>query len=416
MLLRTLILFCFIILISLEVTAIDKKTHMVGPDLPISTIELAVSIAQSGDEIIISEGTYYESNIIISKKLTITGINYPILNGGGNGNILKIITDSVSVSGLHFTNTGISYVNDYGAVEVENASHININDNIFTDTFFGIYLAETNFSTISNNRINASGDRESNSGNGIHLWSCRNIIVENNQISGHRDGIYLEFAKNATIRNNTSTNNLRYGLHYMFSDDSLYEFNTFESNGAGVAVMYTKNVRMMNNVFKSNWGSAAYGLLLKDITDSEISGNTFSQNTVAIHSESSSRVTISRNQIQQNGWAVKIMANSQDNHFTENNFIDNTFDVSTNSRRNFNKFNSNYWSRYEGYDLNGDGFGDVVYRPVRLFAIIVEQNPTALILIRGLFVDLLDVAERIIPSLTPETLIDDQPVMKPIIL
>lgn len=408
------LIFLFTLSIATQVQATDHVIHRVGSEHNLKSISEAISKANRGDKIIISEGTYFESNLIIDKKLTLTGINYPVINGSGNGNIIRIIADSVSIIGLHFTATGISYTKDYGAIEVESASYVLIEDNILIDTFFGIYLAETNHTKVSNNRLSASGDRESNSGNGIHLWSCRNIEVVNNQISGHRDGIYLEFAKNATIRQNISTGNLRYGLHYMFSDDSLYEFNTFDNNGAGVAVMYTKNVRMQNNVFQNNWGPAAYGLLLKDITDSEISGNTFRQNTVAIYSESSSRVTISRNQIEQNGWAVKIMANSQDNYFIKNNFSDNTFDVSTNSRRNFNQFNSNYWSRYDGYDLDGDGYGDIVYRPVRLFAIIVEQNPTALILLRGLFVDLLDVAERIIPSLTPETLIDKNPVMKPI--
>jgi nitrous oxidase accessory protein len=412
---RPLILI-FMLVITIQAQAADKTILQVGSEHELKSLVEAIAKANHGDEIIISEGSYFESNIIIDKKLTLIGINYPIINGSGNGNIIRIIADSVTIKGLHFTATGISYTKDYGAIEVENASHILIDDNILMDTFFGVYLAETNHTIVSNNRIKASGDRESSSGNGIHLWSCRNIEVVNNHISGHRDGIYLEFAKNATIRQNISTGNLRYGLHYMFSDDSLYEFNTFDNNGAGVAVMYTKNVRMLNNVFQNNWGPAAYGLLLKDITDSDISGNTFRQNTVAIYSESSSRVNINRNQIEQNGWAVKIMANSQDNYFNENNFSENTFDVSTNSRRNFNQFNSNYWSRYDGYDLDGNGYGDVVYRPVRLFAIIVEQNPTALILLRGLFVDLLDVAEKIIPSLTPETLIDKNPVMKPIIL
>lgn len=392
------------------------STLRVGPDERFKTIRSAVIAAHPGNEIIVTPGTYFEHSIIIDKPLKLTGLGYPLIDGQGSGFLMRVTSDHVKISGFHLTGTGISYTKDHGAIEVEGASYVTIENNRLTDTFFGIYLAETNHSIVSNNTIIASGSRETNSGNGIHLWSCRNIEVLENHIEGHRDGIYLEFAKNAVIRGNMSTQNLRYGLHYMFSDDSLYELNTFSNNGAGVAVMYTKNVRMIRNTFENNWGAAAYGLLLKDISDSEISGNLFSQNTIAIHSESSTRIAIKNNQIQQNGWAIKIMANSQDNHITGNNFIDNTFDVSTNSRRNFNTFNGNYWSRYDGYDLDGDHVGDVAHRPVRLFAIIVEQNPTALILIRGLFIDLLDIAERLIPSLTPETLIDNAPAMKPILL
>ncbi|RMD96616.1 MAG: hypothetical protein D6814_11070, partial [Calditrichaeota bacterium] len=103
-----------------------------------------------------------------------------------------------------------------------------------------------------------------------------------------------------------------------------------------------------------------------------------------------------------------------DNVFKNNNFFDNTFDVATNSRQNFNRFERNYWSHYAGYDLDKDGMGDVPYRPVRLFSLIIERQPPALILLRSLFIDLLDLAERAIPVLTPETLIDQHPRMKPV--
>ena len=41
------------------------------------------------------------------------------------------------------------------------------------------------------------------------------------------------------------------------------------------AVMYTKDVKMFNNTFEQNWGDSAYGLLLKDISDSYIFNNKF---------------------------------------------------------------------------------------------------------------------------------------------
>ncbi|NBC18712.1 MAG: nitrous oxide reductase family maturation protein NosD, partial [Bacteroidetes bacterium] len=100
-----------------------------------------------------------------------------------------------------------------------------------------------------------------------------------------------------------------------------------------------------------------------------------------------------------------------DNRFTANNFIGNTFDVTTNSRQNHSSFDGNYWDKYDGYDLDRDGVGDVPFRPVRLFAFIVEQNEPAVLLLRSLFVTLLDAAERVLPSITPETLTDAHPSM-----
>jgi len=120
------------------------------------------------------------------------------------------------------------------------------------------------------------------------------------------------------------------------------------------------------------------------------------------------------NEFLQNGYAVRIMANSMQNTFTGNDFAGNTFDVATNSRQNFNTFAGNHWSEYQGYDLDHDGVGDVPHHPVRLFALLVEKQPPGVVLMHSLFVHMIDTAERVLPAFTPETLLDEEPVMKPI--
>jgi nitrous oxidase accessory protein len=152
--------------------------------------------------------------------------------------------------------------------------------------------------------------------------------------------------------------------------------------------------------------------LLKDITDSYISRNTFFKNTVGVHLEGSSRIEIKSNIFRQNGWAIKVQASCDDNVFERNNFLSNSFDVSTNGTLVLNTFNGNYWDKYEGYDMNKDGVGDVPYHPVSLYSMIVEQNPTSLMLFRSFTVSLLDKAERAMTGLTPENLADNKPQMK----
>ena len=175
--------------------------------------------------------------------------------------------------------------------------------------------------------------------------------------------------------------------------------------------MYTSNVEIIGNRFEDNWGSSAYGMLLKEINRSRIENNHFENNSVGLYIEATSRNEVKGNTFRQNGWAIKLMANSTDNMFSENNFIANSFEVSTNSRRNFNEFTGNYWSQYEGYDLDRDGVGDVPHHPVRLFTILVEKQPQSLLLLRSLLIDILDAAEKVMPALTPETLIDIKPQM-----
>lgn len=389
---------------------------VVGPDEAIRTVTEALERARDGDRIRVLAGTYREPLLVVDRSVELMGEGWPVLDGGGEGSILRVDADEVRIRGFVFRDTGTSHVRDHSAILVEERSRCRIEYNRFENTFFGIYLARTRDCLVRGNDLQAYGEREATSGNGIHLWDVERVQVENNRIHGHRDGIYLEFAQGVVIRGNVSESNLRYGLHYMFSSDSFYLENTFRENGAGVAVMYSRQVTMARNRFVDNWGSASYGLLLKDVQDSLVEENLFRGNTVAIFSEGADRLTFRFNQIERNGWAVKIMANSQDNLFTSNNFEHNTFDVITNSRRNPNRFENNYWSQYRGYDLTGNGRGDLPYRPVRLFSFIVETRPVALILLRSFFVDILDVAERVLPVLTPETLMDESPRIRRITL
>ncbi|MBK6997977.1 MAG: right-handed parallel beta-helix repeat-containing protein [Lewinellaceae bacterium] len=219
---------------------------------------------------------------------------------------------------------------------------------------------------------------------------------------------------NSEIRYNNSEQNLRYGLHFMFSHNDHYHHNRFHHNGAGVAVMYSRQVQMMENEFGYNWGGSAYGLLLKDISDSHIWKNIFEHNSAAVYMEGASRITLEQNQFRENGWALRVQASCDANVIRQNNFFGNSFDVSTNGSLVLNTFDGNYWDRYEGYDLNRDGVGDVPFRPVSLYAVVVEKMPYGLLLMRSFMVYLMDKAEKIIPSLTPEQLMDQKPTMKPL--
>jgi len=388
------------------------KELIVSQSGSIKTIKEAISVANDFNTIIIKAGEYSEGNNIVDKKVRIIGENFPVVDGKGIGEIFTVTSNDVHISGLLIKNSGISYLEENAGIKLKEVRNCSITNNKFIHNFFAIYLAKSADCIISDNYIEGERKREANSGNGIHIWYCRDITIENNQIYNQRDGIYFEFVRNGKIVNNHSERNLRYGLHFMFSDSCEYSNNTFENNGAGVAVMYTKNVLMTGNTFVLNWGSASYGILLKDISDSHIEKNIFDENSIGLYMEGCSRVTIEQNNFTKNGWALKLMANSMDNYFYENNFVANSFDISTNSRQNFNTFEKNYWADYDGYDLDKDGYGDVPFRPVTMFSMMIESHPTSLVLLHSLFIDILNVAESIIPAITPEALTDLKPRMR----
>ncbi|WP_140938701.1 nitrous oxide reductase family maturation protein NosD [Sphingobacterium lumbrici] len=391
-------------------------TIHIGKQMAVTSIRQAIEQASDGDTLYIHSGLYREGNLQIRKKLVIIGVDQPIIDGEKKYEPIAIYSSHVTIKGLTVQRSGQSSINDIAGIKIYDTHHVTLIDNTLDDNFFGIYAQASKKCVFQNNRLQAYGKTEQLNGNGIHAWKSDSLEISDNQIIGHRDGIYLEFVTHTDVRNNLSLKNLRYGLHFMFSHDNGYYHNTFRHNGAGVAVMYTKRVRMEHNIFEENWGDAAYALLLKDITDSHILNNTFSRNTTGIFMEGSNRIQITYNLFEGNGWGLKIQSSCMDNILKFNNFIHNTFDVATNGSLMLNRFEHNYWDKYEGYDLDKDGKGNVPYRPVSLFSMIVERYPTAMLLFRSFIVTLFDRTERVLPSLTPEHLKDDSPLMKSVAL
>jgi nitrous oxidase accessory protein len=383
-------------------------------DCNITSLTGAIKKSKAFDTIIVKSGNYKEHDILVDKPLTIIGENYPVIDGELKGEIITIVSDSVTVDGLFLKNVGTSYTEDYAAIRVKRSKHFEIKNLVLEKLFFGIYLEKAANGKVYNNKIIGQAIEEHNSGNAIQLWYSKNITIENNIVQHVRDGIYLEFSDDCVIKNNVSSNNLRYGLHFMFSNNDTYENNEFSNNGAGVAVMFSKKIKMFNNVFKENWGTASYGLLLKEINDADIIGNTFEKNTIGINIEGSNRIIYKNNNFINNGWAIKVRGACYTNKFLQNNFLYNSFDVSYNSNINDNLFDKNYWSNYTGYDLDKNGIGDVPYRPVKLFSYIVNRTPETIILLRSLFIDIIDFSEKVSPVFTPDNLLDNHPLTKKI--
>tara|TARA_R110002051_G_scaffold4731_3_gene26248 strand:- start:1570 stop:2805 length:1236 start_codon:yes stop_codon:yes gene_type:complete len=405
-------LLAFIFLFLISGSCIRANTITVCKTCTVKTIKDGVRIAKDFDTVLVKKGTYKEFNIHITKPLTLIGENFPMIDGEDKGEIITILSNNVTLDGFFIINVGTSYTADYAAVRVVKSKNFVIQNLVLEKLFFGIYLEKSQDGKIFHNKIIGDAVNEYNSGNGIQLWYSNNIEVSQNIVQHVRDGIYLEFSDNINIKSNISSNNLRYGLHFMFSNNDVYENNTFENNGAGVAVMFSKKIKMIGNTFRKNWGTASFGMLLKEINDAQITDNIFEENTIGINIEGSNRIIYKNNDFVKNGWAIKVRGACYTNSFLNNNFLYNSFDISYNSHLNDNVFDQNYWSNYTGYDLDRNGIGDVPYRPVKLFSYIVNRTPETIILLRSLFMDIIDFSEKVSPVFTPDNLLDNNPLMK----
>ena len=244
--------------INLLAISIFAKTLEVCNSCEWTTITAAIKAAEKGDQLIIKAGIYKEGKIIVNKSLTISGEDYPILDGENKGEILTVLADNVTIEGLQIQNVGTSYMEDRAGIRIKRAKNFTIKNNRLYNTFFGIYLEHADKGIVQNNELIGEAVEEMSSGNAIHLWYCKNILIEKNIVRHHRDGIYLEFVDNSKVRFNISEDNLRYGLHFMFSNNDDYFKNEFRRNGAGVAVMFSKKINMWENAFEYNWGKASF--------------------------------------------------------------------------------------------------------------------------------------------------------------
>ncbi len=217
----------------------------VGKNFSCKSIQEAINKSKNNDSVIVYEGNYAEGNIIVDKEIFLIGINNPVLDGQKKVEILSVKANNVYIAGFKIINSGFASLDDPCAIKVYDRNHVIFEGKILEDNFFGIYLQYCTNCIVRNNRIISSGKEEQLIGNGIHCWKSDSLQIIANKISGHRDGIYFEFVTNSIIWRNISTKNLRYGLHFMFSNNDSYITNVFKNNGAGVSVMFTKGVKMI---------------------------------------------------------------------------------------------------------------------------------------------------------------------------
>jgi len=376
------------------------------------SISNAVMNASPGDTIVVGKGLYKE-HVVINKSLILRGLDFPVIDGSLQGSVITVSSDNVKIEGFKVIRSGRSSLRDYCGILVKDSHGISIVGNIMRSNQFSIMLQNCNNSIIANNSVESDIREMQVMGNAIHCWKSDHLKILNNIVGHNRDGIYLEFVYDSFISGNKVNGCERYGLHFMFSHHNTYTHNHFSHNLAGVAVMYTHDVNMNDNVFEQSKGGASYGLLLKEINGGQIRNNIFRNNSVAILMDGGTDLHINHNIIRENGWGMRVVASSTGDVIEGNDFVGNTFDVSTNSSYNANAFDGNYWDKYDGYDLNRDGHGDVPYHPLSLFSTLAEQNEGVLMFYRSFIMNLLDAAEKVMPTLTPDNYVDNRPCVKP---
>lgn len=380
---------------------------------PGTSINAAIASAQKGDTLLIAPGRYNE-HVLVDKALTLQGRSHPTISGQGHGDTIRITAPDVTLIGLIVIDSGADLTaQNAGIYIVPGAHRVQINDCRLVANLFGIWLQGVDDARLLNNTITGRRDLQSaQRGNGIQVYDTRGARVTGNEISGTRDGIYVDVSRDAQFRHNR-IHHVRYGTHYMNTHHSTWEDNEVYLSRAGLALMEVRSLTVRRNIA---WGNTDHGIMLRTIQDSLIEDNVVAGNDRGFFIYDAEYNTLRHNLIINNRTGVHLSAGSSNNQVDGNDFIGNQEQVRFVAARDveWGKQEGNYWSNYNGWDQNGDGQGDVAYEANDLVDRLNWQYPLLKLLGASPALQTLRFAARQFPLLRAPSVVDRHPRMRPL--
>lgn len=385
----------------------------VGPGAEFSTIGDAVAAARAGDTVLVAPGTYSE-RLVIDRPLTLKGEGWPVVDGEGIGHVVEVLAP-LRLEGFVIRGSGDNVVEEDAGVMVREAPGTRIVGNRLEDVFYGIYLKDSQGSVVSGNRIEGKPFAPPRRGDGIRLWYSSASEILDNVVSGTRD-LVIYFSDSLLVRGNVIEGG-RYGLHYMYSNHTVFERNRFDGNEVGAFLMYSTDIRLRENVFANSAGMSGMGIGLKDADAVEASGNLIVGNVVGVHLDNSPHSadvfnSFTGNLLLANQAGIRLMPSVRRNAFEGNDFLNNGTPVvvaggAGPDQAARNRWSGNHWSEYAGFDRDGDGAGDIPFVHARLADDLLSRHPALGLFARSPALGVLEVVSRFFPFLKPEPVVVD---------
>ncbi|MBU9697668.1 nitrous oxide reductase family maturation protein NosD [Rhodobacteraceae bacterium HSP-20] len=399
------------------VTALLAQPLWAGQiDVPPGAGTLAAAIAGSspGDVLRLSDGAYL-GPVTIDRPLTLQGSPATVIDGQGQGTVVTITADDVTVTGVTVTGSGGANQNlDAGIKIVKGADRARIEGNRLTGNMHGIDVHGGHDAQVRGNTIEGRRDARMNQrGNGIYIWNAPGTVVEGNDIRWGRDGIFSNASRKGTYRDNLMRD-LRFAVHYMYTHDSEVSGNISIGNHLGFAIMFSDRVVIRDN---RSLNDREHGLMLNFANSADVTGNLVrGGQKKCLFIYNANKNLIWGNRFEGCGIGIHFTAGSERNVLTGNAFVGNREQVKYVGTRHMewsHEGRGNYWSDHPAYDLNGDGIADGVFRPNDLMDHILWSQPAAALLTGAPAVQLIRWSQSSFPATLPGGVVDSAPLMAP---
>lgn len=385
--------------LTLLATSADARTWTVGgagANFPF--IAPAIAAAADGDVVEVRPGVYRE-DLVLDKQLTVIGIGRPTLFGTGVGTVVTIVAPNCELRGFVIEGSGTGQANAMDAGVQVSSNDNRIVDNTLRRVFYGIVVSNVSHNEIAGNDIHGFADLPfGRRGDGIYLYRAPENFIARNRISGERDAVYFQYAPRGRAVENIVSDS-RYALHDMFSDDAVIARNVFSDSTVGANIMNSRRIRVERNRILRNRGVPGIGLAFKDCDDSSVRENQIVENARGLLVDGSSKNRFADNVFRANDTAVTLFASAEQNAFGGNEFVDNWSDAVVSGGDSSTRWSidgrGNFWSRYRGFDFDGDGIGDAPHPIVGAFERIEGANPAARIFLQSPAASGLEFAARL---------------------
>jgi nitrous oxidase accessory protein len=321
----------------------------------------------------------------VGPGVTLSGPREAVLSGGDT--VVTLAGEGAALVGVTIEGSGKRLDRIDAAVFVS-ADAARVEDVAIRGALFGVRAERASRLVIRGNEIRGDPGRPFGlRGDGIRLWEVRDSLVADNRLAHGRD-LVAWYAPGNRFEDNQVEHG-RYGIHFMYSHDNRVERNRFAEDVVGLFVMYSHRLVIEDNQLLRAGGAAGIGLGLKDAGDVQVRRNSFVANTTGLFIDTSSGFPDEHNRFEANEFrfhdrAVLFHGPTERNVFTSNRFGDNRVDVEVDGRGDARAADwlGNEWDGYVGYDLDGDGVGDVPHQPRSLAADWIARIP-ALAFFRG---------------------------------
>ncbi|HLO61850.1 MAG TPA: nitrous oxide reductase family maturation protein NosD [Azonexus sp.] len=365
--------------------------------------------ALPGSVLRLPAGTYRGPGLI-DKPLTVEGNGLVIVDGGGKGTVLTIKADHVTVRGLVLRGSGGSHDSIDGGIMAE-GNRLLIENNVVEDVLFGISLHKTNDSVVRGNRIRSRPVDPADRGDGLRLWYSTGNRIENNDIAQIRDVTVSNAPRNRYTGN--TIRDSRRAFNFLFAHRSLVEGNLLDKNSTGIVALNSDGLIIRNNRILHAMDASGAGVALKETSAALVQDNEIVHCAHGIMADSPmnpiNRIVFINNTIAHNVTGVYFYGAKGGHIAINNTFKSNLWPVTIigDGDPMNDIWWGNSWDTYEGFDLDGDGFGD---RPHELHVWadrIWLETPKAAFFRNSPVLELLDFLERLAPFSAPSLVLRD---------